>query len=107
MILQPLSEVFGEARVNLSWVTLATKKIDVIHDLLGSQRACHSKPGEKRYGPSFALRATEGILRLLRSAKNGGEGGIRTHGDLSATPVFKTGAINHSTTSPDVLVTRR
>ncbi len=30
----------------------------------------------------------------------GGEGGIRTHGDVAATPVFKTGAFNHSATSP-------
>ena len=31
---------------------------------------------------------------------NGGEGGIRTHGTLARTPVFKTGALNHSATSP-------
>ena len=31
----------------------------------------------------------------------GGEGGIRTHGTLARTPVFKTGAFNHSATSPD------
>ena len=29
-----------------------------------------------------------------------GEGGIRTHGDPKATPVFKTGAFNRSATSP-------
>ena len=32
---------------------------------------------------------------------NGGRGGIRTHGTLSGTPVFKTGALNHSATLPD------
>ncbi len=32
--------------------------------------------------------------------KFGGQGGIRTHGAVSRTPVFKTGAINHSTTCP-------
>jgi hypothetical protein len=32
----------------------------------------------------------------------GGEGGIRTPGTLSGTPVFKTGAINHSATSPSI-----
>src|SRR3954453_21131430 len=32
----------------------------------------------------------------------GGEGGIRTPGTFSGTPVFKTGAINHSATSPQV-----
>lgn len=30
----------------------------------------------------------------------GGEGGIRTLGDIAATPVFKTGALNRSATSP-------
>ena len=31
----------------------------------------------------------------------GGRGGIRTHGTLAGTPVFKTGALNHSATLPD------
>ena len=30
----------------------------------------------------------------------GGGGGIRTHGRLSPTSVFKTGAFNHSATPP-------
>jgi hypothetical protein len=30
----------------------------------------------------------------------GGWGGIRTHGTLAGTPVFKTGALNHSATHP-------
>ena len=30
----------------------------------------------------------------------GGEGGIRTHGRLAPTAVFKTAALNHSATSP-------
>jgi hypothetical protein len=33
--------------------------------------------------------------------ENGGEGGIRTHGTLSRTAVFKTAALNHSATSPE------
>ena len=32
----------------------------------------------------------------------GGRGGIRTHGALAGTPVFKTGALNHSATLPCV-----
>ena len=32
--------------------------------------------------------------------KYGGEGGIRTHGTVAGTLVFKTRALNHSTTSP-------
>jgi hypothetical protein len=39
--------------------------------------------------------------RLLRYlAINGGWGGIRTHGALARTPVFKTGALNRSATHP-------
>ena len=34
------------------------------------------------------------------SAAFGGRGGIRTHGTLAGTPVFKTGALNHSATLP-------
>ena len=34
--------------------------------------------------------------------KYGGEGGIRTHGTVAGTLVFKTRALNHSTTSPGV-----
>ena len=36
--------------------------------------------------------------------KYGGEGGIRTHGTVAGTLVFKTRALNHSTTSPDGLL---
>jgi hypothetical protein len=32
----------------------------------------------------------------------GGRGGIRTHGGLAPTPVFKTGALNHSATLPSI-----
>jgi hypothetical protein len=32
--------------------------------------------------------------------RTGGEGGIRTPDTLSGMPVFKTGVLNHSTTSP-------
>ncbi|CDG38279.1 hypothetical protein ASAP_0234 [Asaia bogorensis] len=35
--------------------------------------------------------------------KNGGEGGIRTHGTLTRTAVFKTAAFNHSATSPALI----
>ena len=36
--------------------------------------------------------------------KYGGEGGIRTHGTVAGTLVFKTRALNHSTTSPGVKI---
>ena len=46
-----------------------------------------------------------GLQRLRRCAgavflRPGGRGGIRTHGTLAGTPVFKTGALNHSATLP-------
>ncbi len=31
---------------------------------------------------------------------NGGEGGVRTHDTVARMPVFKTGAFDHSATSP-------
>ncbi len=40
------------------------------------------------------------MTRLTVSEKAGGGGGIRTHGTLSRTPVFKTGAFDHSATPP-------
>lgn len=36
---------------------------------------------------------------------NGGKGGIRTHGMLSHTTVFKTVGINHSPTFPNLVPT--
>ena len=35
-----------------------------------------------------------------RNGGDGGRGGIRTHGELAPTPVFKTGALNRSATLP-------
>jgi hypothetical protein len=39
--------------------------------------------------------------------KDGGRGGIRTPDTLSGTPVFKTGAINHSATLPSLKFSTR
>ncbi len=36
----------------------------------------------------------------LKSGIFGGQGGIRTHGELPPTTVFKTVALNHSATCP-------
>ena len=55
---------------------------------LGSENAVHA--GISRRRPQFSL------LRRLGC----GGGGIRTHEGLSSLPVFKTGAFNHSATSP-------
>jgi hypothetical protein len=53
---------------------------------------------------SFADSTQNEGTSSLQARLHGGEGGIRTPGTLSGTPVFKTGAINHSATSPDNLV---
>ena len=42
------------------------------------------------------------VLQLLILAI-GGEGGIRTHGTLAGSLVFKTRALNHSATSPNLV----
>ena len=43
-------------------------------------------------------------LQMQDNKSIGGEGGIRTPDTLSGMPVFKTGAINHSATSPAITV---
>jgi hypothetical protein len=47
-------------------------------------------------------------MRLLSRAyeMSGGWGGIRTPGEREPTPVFKTGALNHSATHPRFAVLR-
>ena len=45
--------------------------------------------------------------RCLCVRKDGGEGGIRTHGTRKGTTVFETVPIDHSGTSPQRLPTRR
>jgi hypothetical protein len=52
----------------------------------------------------FVVNAGITVMQMQDKKSNGGEGGIRTPGTLSGTPVFKTGAINHSATSPRLLL---
>ena len=47
-----------------------------------------------------ALRRPKSLPAILSNSLSGGEGGIRTHGRIAPTPVFKTGAFNRSATSP-------
>ena len=49
-------------------------------------------------------RSEAGVSETVRERvglKPGGQGGIRTHGELAPTAVFKTAALNHSTTRPE------
>jgi hypothetical protein len=41
------------------------------------------------------------VPKKMSKQCHGGRGGIRTHGTLAGTPVFKTGALNHSATLPN------
>ena len=52
--------------------------------------------------PIFRFRGAIGRAEAPRpmAIRTGGEGGIRTPGDLATTPVFKTGPFNRSGTSP-------
>ena len=52
--------------------------------------------GNRKSSPSQIQRAIKRLQKLVH-----GEEAIRTPGAREDTPVFKTGAINHSTTSPD------
>ena len=49
----------------------------------------------------------KGRGRLRELVLSSGRGGIRTPGELSPTPVFKTGALNHSATRPDLISRRK
>ncbi len=40
---------------------------------------------------------------MRENLKNGGQGGIRTHGELAPSAVFKTAAFDHSATCPHYL----
>src|SRR3569832_345403 len=55
-------------------------------------------------GADRPIGQTRGRLHFRRRALGiGGRGGIRTHGTVSRTPVFKTGALNHSATLPKTI----
>ena len=60
----------------------------VVGKVVGSHRQCNIK------------------LNLNKDLRDiyGGGGGIRTHGRLSPTSVFKTGAFNHSATPPSLVI---
>ena len=75
-------------------------------------RADHSTR-DREYGGEVALVCSTSTLWVLAHGYSilaanfgcnfnltGGRGEIRTHGTLAGTPVFKTGALNHSATLP-------
>lgn len=55
---------------------------------------------EKVFYGDFASLLPQQVATSRHYKINGGRGGIRTPDTLSGTPVFKTGAINHSATLP-------
>ena len=55
------------------------------------------------------IRREAGLSELIRDVVGlvgGGRGGIRTHGELAPSPVFKTGSLNHSDTLPSARIGR-
>jgi CRP/FNR family cyclic AMP-dependent transcriptional regulator len=50
--------------------------------------------------PCVLLEISEAALERVAESQAGGQGGIRTHGELAPTAVFKTAALNHSATCP-------
>jgi hypothetical protein len=57
-----------------------------------------STPGEERM--NLVPQNKKGRRLTATSSSQSGEGGIRTPGRVAPTPVFKTGAIDRSATSP-------
>ena len=74
-----------------------------------SRRACSATPAPLR-GTTLRLRffQTAGCSQVQGGdCRPGGEGGIRTHGPVTRTPLFESGALNRSATSPGQASLRR
>ena len=54
-------------------------------------------PAHREWGDASRIASPAAIMWQLVP---GGRGGIRTHGELAPSPVFKTGSLNHSDTLP-------
>ena len=62
----------------------------------------HSRRSQVIQGKRGHLRSVQIVAQLIETKKrNDGEGGIRTHGGVTPTPVFETGLFNRSSTSPE------
>lgn len=76
----------------------------------GSRKTSHGDDSNNRYHKKGKRRAipyggaagvsVPKISHFNNIIADGGRGGIRTHGTVSRTPVFKTGSLNHSDTLP-------
>ena len=66
-----------------------------------SRPARDDRPSRRRRGARRSLTRDLGAGRAKRGQGPGGEGGIRTHGRLAPTEVFKTSALSLSATSPN------
>ena len=103
----PVSPELGsEHRTNLfnrnrtvSWLTSIPRSSQINLTLpariLPSHRKSSTRKARKSRGNMSSNRKPG-----AETGVGGGGGGIRTHGTLSRTPVFKTGAFDHSATSP-------
>src|ERR1051325_9078783 len=66
----------------------------------GDNQLVAHRGSEVDYAGSREQPVDERASEASRCSLFGGGGGIRTHGSLTTTPVFKTGALNHSATPP-------
>jgi hypothetical protein len=83
------------------------RKMDVVRPVRVASAFSAVQLGSRKpqIGADFAGVSGNNPRNSLHCRLCGGEGGIRTPGTLSGTPVFKTGAFNHSATSPTMTVT--
>ena len=110
---EPACSFSGTHHRRLSWGPLTAAVIPIprrTHGLRGWIPATVGMIGMRGSG-AVAVIGTEARRRFrgdrfkavpesTHARSENGEGGIRTHGDPEATPVFKTGAFNRSATSP-------
>src|SRR5262249_50719785 len=92
VLFETLPEVCGQPNVALVVRGQAFNKVDIEQGpaLLRSSFGGHPASLERSCQSCEARRAKQ----------DGGEGGIRTHGELAPTTVFETVPIDHSGTSP-------
>ena len=91
------SEVQSSVQIGLNGMSLSgLHQYPEILPINGTPKALNG--GD--YGGRFTTKSTDPLFCHTYFDFGGGGGGIRTHGRLSPTSVFKTGAFDHSATPP-------
>ncbi len=76
------------------------QEITGVVSILGAIYICLSLATYSKWDPSFFVFTT--VKFRSRDRKTGGGGGIRTHGRVTPTTIFKTVAFNRSATPPQI-----